>query len=266
MYKIKVDCHTHTLYSGHAYSTIGENVAQAALKGLEAIGISEHFGDAFAEVDPNNCFASIGYMLNMKDLPPVWNQIRVLHSVEADIMDLDGHIYGYDMNLPSDRRNDGVQTVADVVLTTRDYAIASVHRFDAQRCGTTLQNTKMYCKALENPMIQILGHVDRSPAAFSIDPILKTAKELGKIIEINNHSFDSDFDANTHQLSKKIAFRCAELGVYIAVNSDAHCAYHVGCFENALAMLTEIGFPQELIANESVDKFLKIVKKQKTSA
>ena len=42
MIKDVMDTHTHTLASGHAYSTIRENVAAAARKGLELLAVTEH--------------------------------------------------------------------------------------------------------------------------------------------------------------------------------------------------------------------------------
>ena len=43
--KALIDLHTHTLVSGHAYSTIKENVEAARLAGLKYIGLSEHAPD-----------------------------------------------------------------------------------------------------------------------------------------------------------------------------------------------------------------------------
>ncbi len=40
--KYLIDTHTHTIASGHAYSTLDENVLCAARKGLEAIAITDH--------------------------------------------------------------------------------------------------------------------------------------------------------------------------------------------------------------------------------
>ena len=42
MIKDVMDTHTHTLASGHAYSTIRENAAAAARKGLELLAVTEH--------------------------------------------------------------------------------------------------------------------------------------------------------------------------------------------------------------------------------
>ena len=40
--RIELDTHTHTLASGHAYSTIAEMIDAAAQKGLKLVGLAEH--------------------------------------------------------------------------------------------------------------------------------------------------------------------------------------------------------------------------------
>ena len=40
--KIVADMHTHTISSGHAYSTVNELAAEASRKGLLAIAITDH--------------------------------------------------------------------------------------------------------------------------------------------------------------------------------------------------------------------------------
>ena len=40
--RILMDLHTHTVASGHAYSTIMENAKAAAEKGLEGIAMTYH--------------------------------------------------------------------------------------------------------------------------------------------------------------------------------------------------------------------------------
>ena len=44
------DLHTHTIASGHAYSTLKENMEEAAAKGLLAYGFSDH-----SEAVPGSC-------------------------------------------------------------------------------------------------------------------------------------------------------------------------------------------------------------------
>ena len=40
--KIELDVHTHTIASGHAFSSLQEMVRAAADKGLKLLGITEH--------------------------------------------------------------------------------------------------------------------------------------------------------------------------------------------------------------------------------
>ena len=41
--KSLIDLHTHTIASGHAYSTLQENIDQAKKKGLKVLGTSDHY-------------------------------------------------------------------------------------------------------------------------------------------------------------------------------------------------------------------------------
>ena len=40
--KIALDVHTHTVASGHAYSSLQEMAMRAAAKGIQILGITEH--------------------------------------------------------------------------------------------------------------------------------------------------------------------------------------------------------------------------------
>jgi len=40
--KLLMDLHTHTIASGHAYSTLKENIDEAKNKGLKILGTSDH--------------------------------------------------------------------------------------------------------------------------------------------------------------------------------------------------------------------------------
>ena len=42
MMKLKIDLHSHTVSSGHAYSTLLENLRAAKEKGLEALAMTDH--------------------------------------------------------------------------------------------------------------------------------------------------------------------------------------------------------------------------------
>ena len=62
--KFIADTHSHTLASGHAYSTITEMAAAAAAKGLEVLALTEH-----APEMPGTC--GLFYFQNLDVVPRI---------------------------------------------------------------------------------------------------------------------------------------------------------------------------------------------------
>ncbi len=229
---ISVDAHCHSVASTHAYSTVGEITAEAKRKGMEAIALTDH---AIALPDSPH----IWHFTAMEDnLPDYINGIRVFKGVEANIIDLNGSV-----DMPPD------------VLKNLDVVVASVHRPCLENAGTVAQHTQMYINVLHNPYVHILGHSGTPRYSYDHYEVCKVAKELGKAIEINNHTFVTR--PNNVDICRNIAIMCAELGVSVVVNSDAHIAYDIGEVSSAYKLLQEIHFPEELIVNTSLEKFNK---------
>lgn len=245
-YTIKTDTHMHTICSGHAYSTIEENVRSGKEQGMEAVGITDHFSGLFV---PGQDFHYYGHFGNYNALPKEWYGVRLFSGAETDIVDLDGHLFGYDMEIPFSFAPGKKPTYLQWLTHGVDYLIASVHDRSFAAGASLRDTTRMYCKAMENPKVLIIGHIGRAGVPFEMDEVLKTAKELDKLIEINEASMT--YPEEITSLCRKVAERCAELGVKISVGSDAHSAYYVGRFGQVLRMLEEIHFPEELIATRS---------------
>ncbi len=253
MYEIKTDTHTHTIFSGHAYSTIEENVRAAKEAGMEALGITDHFSRLFV---PDTGFCHYGNFGNFKALPKEWYGVRLFYGAEADIVDVEGHLFGYDMELPF-AWTEQKPTYQEWLTGGSDYLIASVHDKSYTFGQSLVKTTELYCKALEQPKVLILGHIGRAGVPFELDEVLKTAKALNKMIEINEASFWYPEQITT--MCQKIAERCAELGTMISLGSDAHSSFYVGKFEQAQAMLKKIHFPEELIGTRSRNSLEKLV-------
>ncbi len=101
--KILADTHSHTLASGHAYSTITEMAEAAAAKGLEVLALTEH-----APKMPGTC--GMFYFQNLDVVPRMQKGVRLLMGAEVNIMDPDGTI-----DIPED-------TCRDL-----DIVVASIH-------------------------------------------------------------------------------------------------------------------------------------------
>lgn len=256
MYQIEVDPHTHSVVSLHAYSTVEECARHAAERGLRGIAVTDHCSHTLSQRAN-----SIEAISNQKVLPDEMYGVRVWKGVEIDIVDFDG-------TLAFERTPDQFRpelTGAQVLLPSRSVVIASVHTPFDRDTGTVEQNTRMYCRVLENPYVTILGHTGRSGHPYELRPVLETAKRLHKMVEINNASLGSYGDrcAGT---CLEIAKACRDLGVLITVSSDAHSSFQIGSFESAVRMLESIDFPQELIANRTVESFEEALKQARAGS
>ena len=254
MIKIKTDTHTHTLASGHAYSTIEENLRAGKEQGLELVGITDHFSSFFV---PSTDFACFGFFINKKALPEAWHGVRLLFGAEVDIVDLKGSLFGHDLYIPYPNKNGVKLTYEEGILNRLDYLIASVHYKDFAANSTVVENTELYIKALEHENVKILGHIGRSGLEFDIDEVVKAAKSLNKMIEINEASFGHGETVRERCL--KVALACAKYGTKIAVNSDAHSSFEIGKYPNTENFLDEIDFPVELIGNRDAETFLSTI-------
>ena len=256
-YQILGDVHTHTFFSRHAYSTIQENVEAAAAAGLELLGSTDHFS---CMLFPEQHVRNFQYFINLGTWPRAWHGVTLLRGCEVDILGLKGELFGQDIVVDEDitgRKLAERCTLFDRVTSGMDYLVASVHNREFAKDASLAQATEMYVRALENPKVFILGHTGRSSVPYDLDEVLTCAKERHKLIELNEHSLGLDEDGRYHTVCGKIAQRCAELDVGVAVNSDAHMAWQIGRYDNVTAMLEEIHFPEELIMNRSREPFLR---------
>ena len=259
--QLQCDVHTHTLYSRHAYATILENVHAAKEAGLTLLGSTDHFSSMLYPDYEN--IRHYQYLCVSHTWPKEIEGVRLLQGCEADIVDLAGNLFGYDIpiakNIDGDFYKDK-KTLALYERVTRkmDYVIASVHRHSFADAATPAECTALYYNALQNKKVLILGHIGRSGLPFEVDPVLLAAKERNKLIEINEHSLEDTNHCITR--CRKIAERCAELGVSISISSDAHFATAIGKYDKVKKMLSEIHFPEELIATRSKESFLNAMK------
>ncbi len=228
--KIIADTHCHTIASTHAYSTVTEMVRAASEKGLYAVAITDH---STAMPGAPHYY----YFKNLHVIPPVFMGVRVLKGIEANILNFEGEL---------DMKND--------ILSGLEWVVASIHagtiqetRFSVEKC------TELWLKIAENPLVTVIGHSGREKFKYDYETVLKRFAEKGKLVEINNNSFFSRPDSIPNCM--EIAKICKRLSIPIVVNSDAHFSTGLGEVGDAMKMLEEIDFPQELIVNSDVNRF-----------
>ena len=220
-----IDLHCHTIASGHAYSTLKENIDEAKLKGLKYVGVSDHAPNMPGSTHPF-------YFGNLGVIKEEINGVKVLKGIEANIMDFDGNI-----DIPSD------------VVGKLDYVIASFHP-PCINPGNIHENTKAILNVMENEEVKIIGHLDDSRYPVDYDKVVVKAKETKTLLEINNSSLrPNSFRVGAIENAKVLLNLCKKHDVKVILGSDAHIYYQVGSFENCTKILEEVNFPGNLVVN-----------------
>lgn len=226
--KFVVDTHTHTVASGHAYSTVQEMAREAAVNGVEMFAITDH-GPAMKGAP---CLYHFG---NLRTIPESIYGVRVLKGVEANIIDFEGNV---DMPLG--------------YLKRLDFVLASFHDICIAPSSKE-EHTNAYINLFKNPYIDAIAHPGNPQFEVDIEKVVMAAKEYGKFIEINNNSFIVRTGCEDN--CKNFVLECKKKGVKIVCGSDAHISFEVGKFDKVYRILEEVGMPESLIMNTSVSNF-----------
>lgn len=229
---IEIDLHTHTLANPHAYSTLYENIMEAKAKGLKGIAVTDHGPDM--EDSPHfwhfNCVGGI---------PKQAYGLKILKGIEANIINKNGEI---DARPP--------------FINKLDFVIVSYHP-PVYNPKTPEELEEAYLKALDNPYVKIIGHLDRGPFEIDYEKVILKAKEKNVAVELNKHSLSLSADYRGRVI--KIAKICNRLKVPVAINSDAHFCSEVGNVGIVFDLLEEINFDKTLILNTDINKTFKFL-------
>lgn len=233
--KIYMDMHTHTLASGHGYSTLKENIEAASERGLQFLGMSEH-GPAL----PGG--PHIFFLHNYRCIPRQYGNLRLFCGVEANIMDYDGRL-----------------DVDEETLKKMDYCIASMH-VPCVTPGSAMENTRSSIQAMKNPYVKVLGHPDDSRYPLLYNELILAAREYGMIIEINNSSLhpQSARKGGVENVRTLLEL-CGRYEVPVLLGTDSHICYTVGHFEETLKLVEEMEFPEKLILNTDPEAVKRVV-------
>lgn len=233
-----LDIHTHTIASGHAYSTLMENAKAASEKGLKVLATTEH--GVTMPGAPH-----IWYFGNYKVLPREMYGVTMLYGVEANIKDYDGNL-----------------DMSDNDFSKLDIVIGSIHEpAYVPGIGTIEENTMAFVNAIKSGKIDVVGHLGNPAIPVNYEEIVKCAKDYDVLIEINNSSFTTSRPGSFENCSK-IASLCKQIGATIVINSDAHFCTKIGEFTEAVGMLKSIDFPDSLIINTRPEELLFKLKKK----
>jgi DNA polymerase (family X) len=197
--QIVSDLHMHTTWSDGKMSVL-EMARAARADGLQYIVITDHsvsLGIANGLSEERLWQQSLEIRAADEEMGP---DFRVLHGAEVEI------------------KADGSLDYEDYVLEALDFVIAALHVSLSQ---PREQVTERLLRAMANPHVDMIAHPtgrllpDRPGADLDMDRVLDAAVEHNLILEIN---------ANPRRLDLRDSHvrRAMELGILLAINTDAH--------------------------------------------
>ncbi len=236
MLTLELDVHTHTISSGHhTADTVSDLLKQAQKKKLKLLGISEH-GPAM----PGAC--TVSYFRNIILAPPIRMGMRVLYGAEVNILDMNGTL-----------------DLDHGIMQHLDYCLAGLH-LPCCRPGTRQENTAAYIKAMKNPHIKIIAHPDDGRFPIDYNEFVTAAMDHQVLIEINNASLAPDGYRYEAEKNNQILLElCEKYRCPVVLSSDSHGYRQVGEFTHAWELIKKTGFPEQLIMNSSVQRFLDFI-------
>lgn len=228
--KFVVDTHTHTLASGHAYSTLLENAQAASEQGLKFLCVTDH-----ASSMPGA--PHFWYFANQRVLPRFLYGVGIIRGVEANILNREGEI-----DLP-------VQA-----LESLDWVLASFHE-PVFRPATKAIHTETLLNVIRSGKVDALGHLGNPHFDFDFERVITAAADANVLIEINNSSL-SGSRAGSASRCQDIAAIAKAVGAHITTGSDAHFAADIGNFSAVSQLLESVGMPEELVVTADAERFL----------
>lgn len=211
--QIVADLHMHSTWSDGRLSIL-EMARAAEGRGYSHVVIADHS-------------VSLGIANGLSE-DRLWQQADEIKAADAEMGPSFRVLHGTEMEIKAD----GSLDFPDDVLAKLDFVIASLHVGLRQ---PRQQIMERLITAVENPHVDMIGHPsgrlipDRAAADLDMEELLKAAARTQTIIEIN---------ANPQRLDLRDVYvsRALELGVKLAVNTDAHDGDHLDFMHYGVAM------------------------------
>lgn len=209
---IQADLHMHSHWSDGRLSIL-EMARAAEARGLRYVVITDH-----------SVSLGIANGLSVERLRQQTAEIRAADEAMGPDFRV---LQGTEMEI----RADGTLDYPDEVLAELDFVIASLHVSLSQ---PREQVTRRLLNAIHNPHVDMIGHPtgrllpDRPGADLDMEQVFQAAATTGTILEIN---------ANPHRLDLRDSHvrRAIELGVKLAINTDAHKAHEFDLLHYGIA-------------------------------
>jgi DNA polymerase (family 10) len=223
---VLADLHTHTTWSDGSESIL--SMAEAAIqRGLKVLAITDH-----------SAGLGVASGLSVERLHQQRVEIRQVQEKLGNRLLL---LQGSEVEIHAD----GSLDYPEDVLAELDLVIVALHSSLRQ---PRQQITERLMRAMRHPQVDIVGHPsgrllpNREGADLDWDVILNVAKETGIALEIDAHPSRLDLD-------EVYARRAVEMGIPIAIDTDAHALDQLELMEYGVSVARRAWIGPESVIN-----------------
>jgi len=228
------DLHTHSDWSD-GRGTMREMIEAAIQRGRKVLAVTDHS----VSLGIGNGLSIERLMAQKEALKPLreeyGGQITILQGTEMEI------------------KADGTLDFPDDFLAQLDIVVASLHVSMRQ---PREQVTERMLNAIRNPHVDIIGHPtnrllpDRAGADLDMEAVFQAAAQMGTALEINANPQRLDLnDIHAH--------RAIDLGIPLAIDTDAHAPDHFDLLHFGVATARRAWAQKENVINAwPVEKLL----------
>jgi len=230
------DFHVHTIFSGHAFSTLQEVIAAAQERRLKYVAITDH-GPARPDGPKLDYFKNLNRQDTLRQLP----DIHVLIGVEANIINPWG-----DLDMP------------EKLLHELDIVLAGFHNSTGYGGSSVSENTGALIRAIERNRITVIAHVGdpRFPYPVDVEESIAAAVENGVLVEVNQSALHTWRAENVSHYERVLGL-LQKYRAPILMSSDSHISYTVGIVSECERLLSEHGVDPATTVNYSEDMIQK---------
>jgi len=200
--ELTVDLHTHSVASGHAYSTVLELAQAGTARGLEAIAITDH-GPGLPQGPHPFHFSNQSRFVHLRA------PCCILSGVEDDLSGPDGQLY-----------------LSEQLLAPLDVVLVGVHPYGWAGTATRAAIQRSLLRAMERPRVKGVTHPVNAWVELDVKEIVRQAAATGTAVELNMSKIAGLAPRLRQFLEWVRAFDAP-----LMINSDAHCAGEVGLFD-----------------------------------
>ena len=241
---IIADFHVHTIASKHAYSTLKENIDVCKSRNIKYVAITDHYFHDGIENECKNETSRISYIDRVNR---VEKDCTVIAGAEFN---LGQKIYSWDKLSKLTWRPIGLH---NSFFDTSNSSLNFIYNLFEEATFNKKHNAFVHIERELHKVNHRKHGVLSDDTKLFLEKVVKMAKEKDILLEINETSIITNdggcFDRLKYWLEIAKDNRCE-----IYLGTDAHYCMEAGLFDNAIKLLNEIGYPEELILNIDEEK------------